>query len=275
MLHASRHDEHLTGLQRDVPVAQMDGHLPVEHDEDLVGFGVGMPDELPLDPHQLEVIVVHLGDDPRRPALTEAAELRGKIDRSVRHGLSCSPRVSARSSTRQTLPEKEILVAAREVVDGAQNLEAALGVKGRGLKRERREHDLPAPSAPRFPLGRVEQPRPEPLPPPRFFHPELTDLASAAPRVAADPGNDPAALVLHEDRQPLTIPHARRAPIELVETVLQVPDLRGRRMRLEEELGSHAGLTRLYMTASEGPVGNRTRLRSTPSRTAPTFSATR
>src|SRR4029453_736725 len=82
-------------------------------------------------------------------------------------------------------------------------------------------------------------------------------------------------LVLRKSRQPLAVPHSGRARIELVETVLQVLGPRGGRMGLEGELGGHAGLTRLNMTASEGPVGNSTRLRSTPSRRAPTFSATR
>src|SRR5262249_369190 len=187
---------------------------------------------------------------------------------------SCSARVSARSSGRQTLPEKEILVAARKVVDGAQNLETVLRVEGRGLEREGREHDLPAPPAPRLPLGRVEQPRPQSLPPPRLLYPELTNLAATAPRVAADPGDDPAALVLHEDGEPLAIPESRCSRIELIDPVLQVLDLLGRRI-LEFEFVGHAGLTRLYMTASEGPEGNKSRLRSTPSRVAPTFSATR
>jgi len=93
------------------------------------------------------------------------------------------------------LPEQEVLVAARKVVDGGEGFEAALGVEGRGLKRERRQDHLPATAASRLPLGRIEEPRSQSLPPPRLFHPELANLAAAAPRVTADPGHDPAALV--------------------------------------------------------------------------------
>src|SRR5262245_10248120 len=172
------------------------------------------------------------------------------------------------------LPEQEVLVAARKVVDGGEGFEAALGVEGRGLKRERRQDHLPAAAASRLPLGRIEEPRSQSLPPPRLFHPELANLAAAAPRVTADPGHDPAALVLDEDGEPLTVPVSRCPRVELVEPVLEVLDLLGRRL-LEFELVGHAGLTRLYMTASEGPEGNTSRLFSTPSRVAPTFSATR
>src|SRR5262245_51565582 len=165
-------------------------------------------------------------------------------------------------------------VAARKVVDGGEGFEAALGVEGGGLKRERHQDHLPAAAASRLPLGRVEEPCSQPLPPPRLFHPELANLATAAPRVAADPGHDPAALVLDEDCEPFAVPVSRCPRVELVEPVLQVLDLLGRRI-LEFEIVGHAGLTRLYMTASEGPEGNTSRLFSKHWRRAPPFPPTR
>src|SRR6267142_3139696 len=85
VLDAAGDDVHLTGLQRHLAVAQVDGQLPVHHDEDLVGLGVLVPDELALDLHDLEMVVVHLGDDLRRPLLRELGELLGEIDRGLSH----------------------------------------------------------------------------------------------------------------------------------------------------------------------------------------------
>src|SRR5262245_24256471 len=81
----SRHDEHVTRTQRDVPISEMDRHLAVQDDEDLIGLGMTVPDELALDLDELEVVVVHPGDDLRRPALAEARELFMHVDRSIRH----------------------------------------------------------------------------------------------------------------------------------------------------------------------------------------------
>src|SRR6266850_2179548 len=80
VLDAARHDVHLARLQRDVAVAEVKHHLAVEDDENLVGVRVLVPDEVALDPGQLEVVVVHLGDDLGRPLLGELRELVGEVD---------------------------------------------------------------------------------------------------------------------------------------------------------------------------------------------------
>ena len=50
-------------LQIDPAFPEVDTHLSVEDDENLIRFCVAMPDEVPLQPDQLEMIVVHLSHD--------------------------------------------------------------------------------------------------------------------------------------------------------------------------------------------------------------------
>jgi hypothetical protein len=85
MLDAFRHDVHFTFVEADDVIAQVDLHRSSDEDEDFVGFGVGMPDELALDLGQLEMVIVHLGDDARRPEVAELGELVGEVDRGGRH----------------------------------------------------------------------------------------------------------------------------------------------------------------------------------------------
>ena len=56
----------------------------------LVGVVVPVPDELSEDLHQLDVQVVDLPDDLRRPVLVEGRQLLGKVD----HGVRCRHRSS-------------------------------------------------------------------------------------------------------------------------------------------------------------------------------------
>jgi len=44
-----------------------------------------MPDEIALQPRDLELVVVHLGYDLRLPLLDEQSELLAEIDRLVPH----------------------------------------------------------------------------------------------------------------------------------------------------------------------------------------------
>ena len=67
VLDSLRNDDHLPGAQHDGAVAEVDGHLAVQHDEDLAGVGMLVPDELALQLGQLEVKLVHLGHELRGP----------------------------------------------------------------------------------------------------------------------------------------------------------------------------------------------------------------
>ena len=75
MLDSPWHDNHLAGVYRDGVIPKLDLQRALDDDERLVGVSVGMPDELPPGLHQLELVVVQLRDDSRRPMITEAVKL--------------------------------------------------------------------------------------------------------------------------------------------------------------------------------------------------------
>src|ERR671925_70831 len=59
--------------------------FPLQDEEEVVGVGMRMPDELALHLHDGELVVVVVADDPRREVLIERRQLRGEVDRLV-HG---------------------------------------------------------------------------------------------------------------------------------------------------------------------------------------------
>jgi hypothetical protein len=63
--------------------------------EQLVGVLVGVPDELALQPDELDLVVVDPRDELRRPELAEEGELRLEVDDVSSHALSL-PLVPAR-----------------------------------------------------------------------------------------------------------------------------------------------------------------------------------
>ena len=90
----------------------------------------------------------------------------------------------------------------RVVVHHRDDFKSVLGIEGRSLEAERHEKHSPAAPSARLLLCCPKQARPQsPLAP--HLHPELSNLRTTAPRVPADPGNDPMVVVAHEDRQPL------------------------------------------------------------------------
>lgn len=92
VLHAARHHIHLAGAQMHRAVAEIDAQATGEDDEGLVGVGVAVPDEVAFDLHQLELVVVHLGDHPGLPAVVEQGELGGEVDRlGCAGGHRCAP----------------------------------------------------------------------------------------------------------------------------------------------------------------------------------------
>jgi len=89
MLDTLRDDEQLARAQADRTVAEIDAQLSLEHEKRFVGFRVIVPDELTLDAHELELVVVELRDDSRTPLLSNEAELLLQID-----GLVCGCRAA-------------------------------------------------------------------------------------------------------------------------------------------------------------------------------------
>src|SRR5215469_8429848 len=69
-------------------VAKIDTQIPFDHDERLVSVFMIVPDEVTVQLHNLEMVIVHFGDHFRLPLLIEQAEqakLLHKADCSVFH----------------------------------------------------------------------------------------------------------------------------------------------------------------------------------------------
>jgi hypothetical protein len=87
VLNSSWDDEDVAFAKFDVTVAKLDRHAALQHQEEVIGVWVRMPDELALDFPDLELVLVVVADDPRRERLVEGCELLGEIDRRL-HGYS-------------------------------------------------------------------------------------------------------------------------------------------------------------------------------------------
>src|SRR5262249_20067960 len=114
-----------------------------------------------------------------------------------------------------------VLVPARMIVDGRDDVEPVFPVEPRCLEGEGHQDDLGAAAPSRLLLGRLVQRRPEAAVAQRFLDPELTQLAGPAPRVPAD-ARDDAIRRAHEEREQFAIADAGDARIELVDPIFQV-----------------------------------------------------
>src|SRR5215204_2609622 len=80
VLDAAWYHEQLTLLQLDVTVAQVDRQSPAEDKEEVVGVVVLVPDERPLDFHDLQLVVVEVANDSGFIRAREQRKLLGEID---------------------------------------------------------------------------------------------------------------------------------------------------------------------------------------------------
>src|SRR5580704_3015731 len=87
VLNAFRHDEHLADGDANRAITKIDPQDTVEHNEGLVSVLVIVPNEIALQLHDLELIVVHFGNDFRLPLLVEQTEFLAKINGLVRHAV--------------------------------------------------------------------------------------------------------------------------------------------------------------------------------------------
>src|SRR5260221_6417262 len=85
VLDALRHHEHLAAREMHRAVAKIDAKLPLEDEERLIALRMIVPHEIALELHDLELVVVHLGDDLRAPLLVEERKLLLEIDRLEVH----------------------------------------------------------------------------------------------------------------------------------------------------------------------------------------------
>src|SRR5262245_66131844 len=75
VLYVLRDNEHLARRQLDRTIAKIDPQNALEDDERLIRMLVIVPNEVALQPHELELVVVHFGYDFRLPLLAKATEL--------------------------------------------------------------------------------------------------------------------------------------------------------------------------------------------------------
>src|SRR5687767_9215870 len=80
MLHSLRHDIQLTWPESYVPVSQLDGNAPLQHEKKVIRVVVFVPNELALELYDPQVVAVELTDRSRLPILAECCELLGEID---------------------------------------------------------------------------------------------------------------------------------------------------------------------------------------------------
>src|ERR671923_50151 len=83
VLDPARDDEELSLLELDVSVAKLDRQAALQDEEEVVGVGMRMPDELAFHLDHGELVVVEVADDPRCEAVVEGRELRSEVDRVV------------------------------------------------------------------------------------------------------------------------------------------------------------------------------------------------
>jgi hypothetical protein len=83
VLHSLRDDEQLAGVQLHLAVAQGDHEATLQHEEEIIGVVMFVPDELTARPGQDDLVVVVLGDELR---LVETSSIRANF--SARFTLS-------------------------------------------------------------------------------------------------------------------------------------------------------------------------------------------
>ena len=83
MLDPLRDDEHLSIGDVDRAITKIDPQRSFYDNERLVRIVMMMPDEIPLQFHNLELVVVHLRNDFRLPLLLEQFEFLTEVDGSI------------------------------------------------------------------------------------------------------------------------------------------------------------------------------------------------
>ena len=78
-------EKHLAYLPKDRAIPKIDPQITFRHDERLIGIFVVVPNKVTLQLHDLELVVVHFGDDLWLPSVVEQPELLAEVDRFVAH----------------------------------------------------------------------------------------------------------------------------------------------------------------------------------------------
>lgn len=76
----TRNDEELPITQLDVAAAELDRETSAQDKEEVVRVVMLVPDELAMDPHHHELVVVEIPDDPGTERFVEQCDLLGQVD---------------------------------------------------------------------------------------------------------------------------------------------------------------------------------------------------
>jgi hypothetical protein len=74
------HDEQFAGSDVDCSIGEIDAQLAIDYDKRLIRLWVVMPDKIALQFHDLELIVIHLRNNLRRPLFCKERKLFCQID---------------------------------------------------------------------------------------------------------------------------------------------------------------------------------------------------
>ena len=85
MFHSSWDQNHASLLHDLCPVAKVHGHLTFEDEKQFVFLFVGVPNELPKNFGNLDVLPIQRGHHPRVPVVFKEVKFGGEIDRD--HGV--------------------------------------------------------------------------------------------------------------------------------------------------------------------------------------------
>jgi len=80
VLDAFWHHEELSLLQIDVSVTELDGQFPFRYEKQLIFVLMMMPSKLSLQLGELDVVVIELPCDLRRPVVSEQSKLFREVD---------------------------------------------------------------------------------------------------------------------------------------------------------------------------------------------------
>jgi hypothetical protein len=86
VLDAIGDDIHFAGCESDGSVPEVNAEGAFEDEKGLVGVGVRVPDEFAFEADDLELVIVHFGNDFGLPLFGEQAKLVGEVNGLVRHG---------------------------------------------------------------------------------------------------------------------------------------------------------------------------------------------
>jgi hypothetical protein len=80
VLYSARDDVEIARAKIDVVVSELNREIAAEDEEEVIGIGMGVPDELAFDLDQHDIVTVELLDDPGRPEIGEGLELLLEVD---------------------------------------------------------------------------------------------------------------------------------------------------------------------------------------------------